>query len=97
MSKKKELSPEERLMNTIFGNLSEEELAKVPEEKRPTETDILFNNALDLIIDLVEDAPENLCEIVEDNYPGWCSENCDNFNKTCLCKALRHYKKEGKK
>lgn len=55
--------------------------------------DFLFENALDLIIELVEDDPSTLCEVIDAHYPNWCENNCENFNRDCLMKYLKHYKK----
>ncbi len=53
----------------------------------------LLQNALDLIIELVKDDPSTLCEVVDEHYPNWCENNCENFNRDCLIKYLKHYKK----
>ena len=54
----------------------------------------LLDKALDLIIKLVEGDPSTLCEVVGEHYDGWCENNCNNFNRDCLIKYLKHYKKE---
>ena len=89
--KEKELTPQDKLMKAIYGDKWKTE---AEQEKKPTTADVMFNNALDLILELVEDDPSELCELVDTNEPGWCGENCQNFNKTCLCKALKYYNKE---
>lgn len=81
-TKKNQLSPEDKLMTAIFGH----PLSKL------TKQDVLFNNALDLIMDLVEGDPSMLCELIGKNELGWCEKNCTDFTKTCLVKALKYYK-----
>lgn len=53
----------------------------------------LLDKALDLIIKLVEGDPSTLCEVVDERYPNWCENKCKNFNRDCLMKYLKHYKK----
>lgn len=64
--------------------------AQEREERLTKERD----QAYDFIIELVEDDPSTLCEVVDKNYPDWCSNNCENFNCDCLKKFFAHYKKE---
>ena len=51
-----------------------------------------LEKALDLIIELVEDDPSDICEVVGANNEGYCENNCENFNRTCLLKYLEQYK-----
>lgn len=55
----------------------------------------LLERSLALIQNLLEDDSEVVCEIVEEKYPGWCAENCNNLCRECIVKALEYYKKEG--
>ena len=64
--------------------------AQEREERLTKERD----QAYDFIIELVEDDPSTLCDVVDKNYPDWCSNNCKNFNRDCLKKFFAHYKKE---
>lgn len=52
------------------------------------------DQAYDFILELVHDDPSTLCEVVDENYPEWCNNNCGNFNRDCLQKFFAHYKKE---
>lgn len=53
----------------------------------------ILENALDLIIKLVGYDPTDICEVVNINNEGYCENNCENFNRTCLLKYLEQYKK----
>ena len=53
-----------------------------------------LNQAYDYIVDMVKNDPSDLCDVVEENYDGWCANNCENFNRDCLKKFFAHYKKE---
>lgn len=53
----------------------------------------LLDKALDLIIELVEDDPSDICLVVDANNEGYCKNNCENFNRTCLLKYLEQYNK----
>jgi len=53
-----------------------------------------LDDAYDLIVNLVKDDPEEMCETVREHYPMWCKNNCDNFNKDCLSKFMEHYDDE---
>ena len=56
--------------------------------------DKLLNKALNLILEITEGDPTFMCEEVNLNYPDYCAINCNNFNKDCLLKYLKYYKKE---
>ena len=64
-----------------------------------SESDIMFNNALDIITELTEGDPEYLCNMVQNGEPDWCKDNCTCGDGTipiiCLVKALKYYEKEG--
>ena len=63
-----------------------------------SESDIMFNNALDIITELTDGDPEYLCNMVQKGEPDWCKDNCTcgdgTIPKICLVKALKYYDKE---
>lgn len=108
MAKKK--SPQDRLLEAVYGKpldeVTKEDIERLKEkypdafkEKEPelSETDRMFNNALDIITDLTDGDPEFLCGMVMEGEPDWCDKNCTSNGKIpriCLVKALKYYKKE---
>lgn len=67
-------------------------LVKAVEELETKEA--LLDKALNLIVELVEDDPSDMCcalhEIPEEN--NYCAEHCDNFNKSCVLRYLKAIK-----
>jgi len=55
-----------------------------------------LDKALDIIVELHEDDPEWFCEELHSHSKEekYCSENCNNFNKECVKRYLKYYKKE---
>lgn len=82
MSNSTYIEEEERPYRKTFAQEREERLIKERDQ------------AYDFIIELVEDDPERLCEVVQENNYKWCANNCENFNRDCLKKFFAHYKKE---
>ena len=82
MSNSTYIEEKEREPQKTFAQQREERLLKERDQ------------AYDFISELVEDDPSTLCEVVDKNYPDWCSNNCENFNRDCLKKFFAHYKKE---
>lgn len=76
--------------NEIEDNIPRKSFAQEREERMQAELDKAYN----FILELVEDDPSTLCEVVMDNYEDWCEKHCENFNHDCLKKFLTHYKKE---
>ena len=90
MDAKNGATPEDKMMKAIFGD-------KYEPDPKPKETDIMFNNALDIITNLTDGDPEYLCNMVMNGEPDWCEKNCKSqgeIPKICLVKALKYYKKE---
>ena len=52
------------------------------------------DQAYDYIVDMMRNDPSDLCDVVDEHNPGWCENNCENFNRVCLKKFFEHYKKE---
>lgn len=55
-----------------------------------------LDQALDLILELTYDDPSFMCETIMENEDFCDAGTCENFNKTCLLRYLKYYKKEEK-
>ena len=54
----------------------------------------LLEKTISLILDLTEDDPEAMCDVIQNNEgPDYCANNCHNFGRECLLRYLKYYEK----